>query len=171
MHIKKHLSFSSLRKTISNRLLSLSDSRQPGKIDHCQHDVVMSGFAMMYFQDPSILQFQKRLEEGIHNNNLKTLFQVQSIPKDSQMKDVIDEVDSTELEPVFEDFFLAIQRGKHLEQYRFLGDHYLISMDGTLSISKQCNLLSLSKGVLYYEPVTMDTRQYRVLSFRLVRNL
>ncbi len=40
-----------------------------------------------------------------------------------------------------------------------------------LSISKQSNLLSLSKGVFYYEPVTMDTRQYRVLSFRLVRNL
>ncbi len=29
---------------------------------------------------------QKRLEDGIHNNNLKTLFQVESIPKDFQMK-------------------------------------------------------------------------------------
>jgi hypothetical protein len=83
----------------------------------------MSGFAMMYFQDPSILQFQKRLQEEIHNNNLRTLFQVQSIPKDSQMKEVIDEVDSSELEPVFEDWFRSLQRGKHLEQYRFLGDY------------------------------------------------
>jgi hypothetical protein len=49
----------------------------------------MSGIAMMFFQDPSILQFQKRLEEGIHNNNLKTLFQVESIPKDTQMKQVM----------------------------------------------------------------------------------
>ncbi len=80
------------------------------KIRHSIHDVFMSGFAMMYFQDPSILQFQKRLEDGIHNNNLKTLFQVQSIPKDSQMKEVIDEVASTELEPIFEEFFMEIQR-------------------------------------------------------------
>ncbi len=87
---------------------------------------------MMYFQDPSMLQFQKRLEDGIHNNNLKTLFQVQSIPKDSQIKDVIDEVASSELEPIFEDFFSAIQRGKHLDQYRFLEDSYLISMDGSV---------------------------------------
>ena len=116
---------------ISARLQSLSEQRKAEKIEHSIHDVFMSGFAMMFFQDPSILQFQKNLEDAVHNNNLKTLFQVQSIPKDSQMKDVIDTVDSSELEPLFEDFFRAVQRGKHLEPYRFLGDSYLISMDGT----------------------------------------
>lgn len=131
MHIKKQLSFSSLRKTFSRRLQSISDHRQTGKIRHSIHDVFMSGFAMMYFQDPSILQFQKSLEDGIHNNNLKTLFQVRSIPKDSQMKEVLDEVESAGLEPVFDDFFLALQRGKHLEQYRFSGDHYLVAFDGS----------------------------------------
>jgi len=84
----------------------------------------MSGLAMMYFQDTSILQFQKRLEDGTHNNNLRTLFQVQSIPRDTQMREVIDEVDSKELEVVFEDYFRALQRGKHLEQYRFLHEYY-----------------------------------------------
>ena len=131
MHIKKHLSFSSLRKMISTRLQSLSEKRQTERIRHSIHDVFMSGFAMMFFQDPSILQFQKNLEDAVHNNNLKTLFQVRSIPKDSQMKAVIDTVDSSELEPLFEDFFRAIQRGKHLEQYQFLEDSYLISIDGT----------------------------------------
>ena len=117
----------------------------------------MSAFAMMYFQDPSILQFQKRLEDGIHNNNLKTLFQVESIPKDSQMKEVIDAVDSKELEPVFEDFFMALQRGKHLEQYRFLGDYYLISMDGTGYFSSDkincpgCLRKESKKGKVRYE--------------------
>lgn len=131
VHIRKHLSFSSLRKMISARLQSLSEQRRAEKIEHSIHDVFMSGFAMMFFQDPSILQFQKNLEDAVHNNNLKTLFQVRSIPKDSQMKDVMDTVDSSELEPLFEDFFRAVQRGKHLEPYRFLGDSYLISMDGT----------------------------------------
>lgn len=131
MHIKKHLSFSSLRKMISARLQQISEHRRANKIKHCIHDVFISGLAMMYFQDPSMLQFQKRLEDEIHNNNLRTLFQVQSIPKDSQMKEVIDEVDSTELETIFDDFFFVMQRGKHLEQYRFLGDHYLVTMDGS----------------------------------------
>ncbi len=131
MHIKRHLSFSSLRQMISLRLEGISEHRQAAKIKHSIHDVFMSGFAMMYFQDSSLLQFQKSLEDEIHNNNLRTLFQVQSIPKDSQMKEVIDEVNSSELEPLFEDYFFVLQRGKHLEQYRFLGDYYLVSMDGT----------------------------------------
>ena len=121
MHIKKHLSFNSLRSMISTRLQSLSEHRQLSKIRHSIHDVFMSAFAMMFFQDPSILQFQKRLDDAIHNNNLRTLFQVQSIPKDTQMRDVIDEVDSKELEPIFDDYFNVLQRGKHNEQYRILG--------------------------------------------------
>jgi hypothetical protein len=117
----------------------------------------MSGFAMMFFQDPSILQFQKNLEDAVHNNNLKTLFQVRSIPKDSQMKDVIDTVDSSELEPMFEDFFRAVQRGKHLEHYRFLKDYYLISMDGTGYFSSEkiscpgCLRKEDKKGNVRYE--------------------
>jgi len=47
------------------------------------------------------------------------------------MRDVIDEVDSKSLEPAFDEFFVALQRGKHLERYRFLGDHYLVSVDGS----------------------------------------
>ena len=131
MHTKKHLGFAALRSTLSERLRQIEDNRQKGKVKHSVHDCFMSGFAMMFFQDPSLLQFQKRLEDATHNNNLRTLFQVQSIPKDTQMRDVIDEIDSKELEPVFEDFFRALQRGKHLESYRFMDDYYLISMDGS----------------------------------------
>ncbi|HDH04799.1 MAG TPA: hypothetical protein ENH01_03675, partial [Nitrospirae bacterium] len=32
-----------------------------------------------------------------------------------------------------------------------------------LSISKQCNLLSLSKGVLYYEPVPIDAYNHKLM--------
>lgn len=142
---------------ISDCLQSISEHREEKKIRHSIDDVFMSGVAMMFFQDPSILQFQKRLEDGIHNNNLKTLFQVQSIPKDSQMKEVIDAVESRELEPVFEDFFMAIQRGKHLEQYRFLDGYYLISMDGTGYFSSDkiscpgCLRKESKKGKVRYE--------------------
>jgi hypothetical protein len=143
----------------------------------------MSGFAMMYFQDPSILQFQKRLDDKIHNNNLRTLFQVQSIPKDSQMKEVIDEVDSSELEPVFEDWFRSLQRGKHLEQYRFLGDYYLVSFDGSGYFSSDkiccpgCLKKESKKGKIRYEHqivqaalMNPDIRQVIPLAPEAVRN-
>jgi Transposase DDE domain len=131
MHTKKHLSFGTLRKVLSRRFLEIPDCRQEGKVDHCMHDVLMSGFAMMFYQDPSLLQFQQKLEEGINKNNLQTLFQVKSIPKEAQMREVIDEVESQELEPLFEEFFQPLQRGKHLEGYRVLKDYHVISVDGS----------------------------------------
>lgn len=157
MYIKKHLSFSALRKMLSEVLKSILEHRQTAKVNHSIHDVFMSGFAMMYFQDPSLLQFQRRLEEGIHRNNLRTLFQVQSIPKDSQMREVIDDVESESLEGVFKEWFRALQRGKHLEQYRFLKDFYLISFDGSGYFSSEkiscpgCLKKEGKKGKIRYE--------------------
>ena len=157
MHTKKHLSFNALRKVLSRRFLEMADFRQEGKVEHTIHDVLMSGFAMMFYQDPSLLQFQQRLEEAIHKNNLQTLFQVESIPKDSQMRGVIDEVESRQLEPLFEDFFRSLQRGKHLEGYRVLGDYYVISMDGSGYFSSDkihcsgCLKKETKKGKIWYE--------------------
>lgn len=91
----------------------------------------MSGFAMMFFQDPSLLQFQQRMEDEAHMNNLATLFQIQSIPKDTGMREVIDDVNPEELAPLFDDFFRPLQRGKHLEQYQVLGGRYIVALDGS----------------------------------------
>ena len=60
---KLHLSFGSLRNGMSRIVRQMSDPRDQGKISHTLHDVVMSGTAMMYFQDRSLLQFQKHLDE------------------------------------------------------------------------------------------------------------
>jgi hypothetical protein len=48
----------------------------------------------MFFQDPSTADFQRRM--GIRNqlNNLPQLFDVATIPKDSQLREVIDSVDN-----------------------------------------------------------------------------
>jgi hypothetical protein len=133
----KALGFPALRNILSDRFLRLSDSRQEGKIEHSVHDVFMSAFAMMFFQDPSLLQFQKRLEEEAHTSNLRTLFQVSSVPKDTAMREVIDATESEELTPLFDDFFHPLQRGKHLEAYRVLTDHYVVTIDGSGYFSSQ----------------------------------
>ena len=142
---------------LSRRFLEIPDFRQEGKVEHGVHDVLMSGFAMMFYQDSSLLQFQQRLQEAIHKNNLQTLFQVESIPKDSQMREVIDEVESQELEPLFEDFFRPLQRGKHLEGYRVLRDFHVISVDGSGYFSSDkihcsgCLKRETKKGKIGYE--------------------
>jgi hypothetical protein len=131
LHVKKHLGFNALRKTITEHILEIEDFRQPGKVDYCIHDVLMSGFAMMFFQDPSLLAFQRRLQEKAQQNNISAIFNISSIPKDSQLRDVIDQVPTEKLNAIFPKFIKALQRGRQLPQYRFIDGKYLVPIDGS----------------------------------------
>jgi len=101
------------------------------------HDAMMSGLACMHFQDPSLLQFQQRIQDQQHANNLKTFFDVDNIPKESQMREIIDGVDSDCFRAIFKDFYLRLQRGKHLEQYQIFKGMYYCPMDGSQFFSSK----------------------------------
>lgn len=131
MKPKKHLSFGNLRKIFSTRVLQIEDPRQDEKVCHDLHDCCLSAFAMMFFQDPSILAFQQRLQDHLHKNNLQSLFNVGSIPKSTQLRDVLDRIPSSAFEPIFSDYFSILQRSKQLEKFQFLNKMYLLPMDGT----------------------------------------
>ena len=184
LHTKKHLSFSSLRKSMSEHFHKLEDGRQNGKVDHSLHDCCMSAFAMMFFQDPSMLEFQRRLQHLQHSNNLKTIFNVESIPKSTQLKDVVDLVSSEKIEPLFHEFFKRLQRGKHLEQFQYLDGKYIVAIDGTQyfeseSISCPCCLKKTLKNgnTLYYHQVIAativrpDARQVIPLAPEPIKNI
>ena len=59
---------------------AIPDPRQQHKCEYSQHDILMSAFACMFFQDPSLLHFQKRLEQRYQSNNLKKIFNVKTSP-------------------------------------------------------------------------------------------
>jgi len=183
MHIKKHLSFTALREKLSNRLLEMEDKRDQSKVKHSIHDCFMSGFAMMFFQDPSLLSFQRRMKEKRNRSNLETVFKVRSIPKDSQIREVLDNSDNDKLEEVFLDYFKALQRGKHLESYWFWEGKYLITLDGSEYFSSEkiccpgCLIKRSKRGKVRYHHeilqaalVHPDHRQVIVLAPEQVRN-
>jgi len=137
LHSKKHLSFNALKKTISSQLCQIEDSRQKGKVVYSLHDCVMSAFAMMYLQDPSLLAFQRRIQDSIQRNNLSTIFGVHDIPKDSQLRNVLDALPLETLSSIFTEFLSNLQRGKHLATYQLLGRKYLIPIDGSEYFSSE----------------------------------
>ena len=95
-------------------------------------EVMLSGLACMYFQSPSLLEFQRRMESTTQRNNLRSLFKVDSIPTDQGMRNIIDSVDTeASFRPIFKNLFSRLQRGKHLEQYQVLSGKYLLNVDGT----------------------------------------
>lgn len=144
---------------MAERFRQIDDQRQTAKVDHSVHDCLMSAFAMMFFQDPSMLAFQRRLEETAQQNNLKSLFQVSSIPKDSQLRDVLDGLPNDTIDCLFDDFIGALQRGKHLAQFQALDNQYLISIDGSEYFSSQkvhcprCLTKKSKKKVRYHHQI------------------
>lgn len=131
MKLKKHLNFTSLRKALSTCFNKIPEHRQASKVDYSIHDALMSGFACMHFQDPSLLQFQKRLEKKHHKSNLQTLFGIKQIPESTQLRTITDGVDSDYLSSFFDAYFYRLQRGKHLLQYQLFPGLYLLAMDAT----------------------------------------
>jgi hypothetical protein len=127
---KKHLDFTALRQCFSEHLESINDPRVQGRCTHSLHDAFMSGFACMFFQDPSLLHFQQRLEETENVSNLQTMFNVTRTPKDTQLRTVIDGTDSEYFRPVFKDYAERLRRGKHLEPFQILPEQYLCAIDG-----------------------------------------
>ena len=157
---KKHLSFNALRKSLSQHINTSTDSRKSSASQYTQHDVVMSGFACMYFQDPSLVQFQQRLETSRGRSNLQTLFNVHQTPKESQMREVLDKYSSESFAPVFKDFHERLRRHHHLKGYEILPNTIMCVIDGTQhysskSISCKCCLHKTHKNgdKTYYHSV------------------
>ena len=137
MHIKKHLSFSALRKALSALFKQIDDTRQAGKIDFSLHDCLMSALAMMFFQDPSLLSFQQRMQDRLQSFNLKTMFAVNNIPTDSVLRQTLDAVPTQAIHPAFAMLLQRLQRGKQLVAYKLESGHHLIALDGSQYFSSE----------------------------------
>jgi hypothetical protein len=97
----------------------------------------MSALAMMFFQDPSLLSFQRRMQDSMQCNNLKTMFGVNTIPSDTVLRKNIDAIKTEDINPCFSTLFRHLQRGKQLLLYKLDSGHYLVALDGSQYFSSE----------------------------------
>lgn len=98
-------------------------------------DCLMSGLAMFSLKFPSLLQFDQGLNDPAIRHNLKTLYKIENAPCDTYMRERLDEVSPRSIRPAFISIFSLLQRGKVLEDYKFLGKYILFACDGTSMFS------------------------------------
>lgn len=127
MKIRKHLSASGSFALVRSRFEKVTDHRT-GDVEIALADALMSAFAMFSLKDPSLLAFDERREQ---DGNLKRIYKLESVPCDTQMRTILDDVEPHEAKPVFKDVFRQAQRGKVLEKFVFMDSYYLLSLDGT----------------------------------------
>ena len=129
---RKDLSVDSLFRLIRAGFDRLADPRTAA-VDIPLGDALMSAFAMFSLKDPSLLAFDERRLDP--NDNFRSIYGIDHVPCDSQMRTMLDPIDPADLRPLFQDVFRRLQRGKALEPFLYLDDHYLLSLDGTTYFS------------------------------------
>jgi hypothetical protein len=98
---------------------------------------IKSGFAVFFFQHPSILGFQRAMKKRQRRNNMETLFKVKEIPCDNEIRSLLDRVEPYSFREVFsKDLVLAAREGV-IDQYRVLDGGILLALDGTWYFASQ----------------------------------
>jgi hypothetical protein len=129
---RKDLSADSLFRRIRSRFDRIPDTRA-GEVEIPLGDALMSGFALFSLKDPSLLAFDQRRQDP--NDNFGTIYGIDRVPSDTQMRAIVDPVAPDQLRPLFGDVFRCLQRGKALEPFVYLDGYYLVSLDGTTYFS------------------------------------
>jgi hypothetical protein len=127
MKIRKHLSADGLIKMVKKEFKKVKDHR-PSNVEIPLDDALMSGFALFSLKDPSLLAFDERRQTP---KNLKRVYGIKHIPSDTQMRTILDGVKPVDIRPLFKRVVQQLQRGKELEKMRYMGQYYLLSLDGT----------------------------------------
>jgi hypothetical protein len=123
---RKHLSADALFGFVRSLFANVPDHRSDGS-KVTMADALMSGFAMVSLQCPSLLDYDKQRADA----NLKTIYGIQCPPCDSSMREGLDPLAPESLRPSFKAAFRQLQRGKALEEMVFFKGCYFLALDGT----------------------------------------
>ena len=106
-------------------------------------DCLMAGLAIFALKYPSLLKFEEDRATIDHiKHNLKSLYHVSQAPCDTYLRERLDGFDITIIRSICTELIALMQRGKVLENWKFLDNKFLISLDasGFFSSNKiKCN--------------------------------
>ena len=153
--LRQHLSAPGLIRTLRQCFSAVPDTRRQGSVQHAMADALGAAFAMFHLKFPSMLGFDEAAHADprlIHN--LQSLYRLESVPSDTQMREILDRVPPEVLRPAFEAIHAELQRGKALEEFVSLEGRYLLAIDGTGSFCStkvscpHCLIKKRSKGAV-----------------------
>src|SRR5215510_5241401 len=106
----KSLTLEAIVDLLATRFGVIDDTRAAEQCRYALSDTVMSGFALMFFQHPSLLQFQRAMERKRQRCNLQTIFGVHEVPSDTQLREILDGVAPESLRGVLPQLWEKVRR-------------------------------------------------------------
>jgi hypothetical protein len=134
----KSLTLEAIVDLLASTFGEVEDPRAPNQLRYPLHDTLMSGFAVMFFQHPSLLQFQRAMEQKRRRCNLQTIFGVHEVPSDTQMREILDRVEPDLLRGVLPQLWEKVRRAgwglrftTTLPSGHQPGTYYTVALDGS----------------------------------------
>jgi hypothetical protein len=103
-------------------------------------DAGLGAFSVFYMQSPSFLAHQRHMQQHQGRDNARSLFGVEAIPCDEQIRNLLDPVSPSHLYAPFWEIYDRLETSDYLDDYRGIGGTRLCSLDGTqYFISRKIN--------------------------------
>jgi hypothetical protein len=131
------LSFDRLRSILVATVICLPDRRtRPNRI-YDLADAALGAFAVFFVQSPSFLAHQLDMQRVRGQNNAQSLFGLEQVPSDGQIRNLLDPIAPEQLAPPFWRVFEQLRDGDYLTAYQGHLGRWLCALDGTQYFSSQ----------------------------------
>ena len=131
------LTFDWMVKQLRATFASLPDYRQGQNRTYAILDAAVGAFSVFFMQSPSFLAHQPDLQRKQGRNNAASLFGVEQMPSDPQIRNLLDPIAPEYLRAPYWALYEALQAGGHLRQHVGYAQTRLIALDGTYYFSSQ----------------------------------
>lgn len=116
---------------------ALPDLRKNKNKQYRVEDALMSTFSLFFMQSSSFLQYQRQMATKKGRSNAKSLFGIDQIPGDNQIRSLLDPVDATTVLSGFDSLHQCLEASGKRDRYRCFNHGYLVALDGTEYFSSQ----------------------------------
>lgn len=124
--------FRTLLSFLWSAIDGLPDVRRGKNTQYSMQDIARSAFAVFFVQSPSFLAHQMLMQQAQGVNNGTTLFGIQKLPTDNQIRLLLDAADPTLLRSVFACVLEYLKQQEVLDSFRSFANTLLVALDGTV---------------------------------------
>jgi hypothetical protein len=165
-----------LMQFLRQQLHDLPDERKPGNNTKYQiEDAMMAAFSIFFTQSESFLDHQRLMKSNKGKDNAESLFSIEKIPCDNQIRNLLDPVPAATIFMTFQEVYKWLNKNGVLKKFLYLDEEILIALDGTEYFSSKkincphCNYRNHRNGTTTYfhgcvTPIVVSPNQKQVIN-------
>jgi hypothetical protein len=131
------MGFGSMLKILKKSLGEIPEHRSGKNRIYELTDAGQAAFGVFFMQSRSFLAYQRDMQRRKGRNNANSVFGVEQIPSDGQIRNLLDPVDPAWLWEPFWEIYAGLEEAGYLKHHRGVGATRLVSLDGTQYFSSQ----------------------------------